>query len=283
MRISVVVPVRNAERHVSRCLAALASQARFDGSYEVVAVDDGSTDRSAELVARASGVRLLRSAGSGPYAARNLGVRASDGDVVAFTDADCEPASDWLRRIAQEFRREETAVLVGPRLPADGTRLALVSAYERTKDAYVFGQRRTHLYYASAQNLAVRRTAFERLGPFRERRRGSDTLFVRRAVALGPPDSVRYSPQLVVRHLEVDGLAAYYAKCLVYGRSIGSLNGASGRPLTGRERLTVWREAVRRERLSPVRAGVLLATLSAGAVCWTIGYLGARIAPVEAA
>lgn len=280
MRISVVVPFRNADRHIGRCLDALADQEPFGGDAEVLVVDDGSTDHSAQIAAT-SAARLVRSDGRGPYAARNTGIRASEGDVVAFTDADCEPAPDWFRVIAEELEDERTDVLVGPRLPADQPRLALVAAYERTKDAYVFDGGRTHLYYASAQNLAVRRSAFERLGFFRERRRGSDTLFVRRAVAAGPPGAVRYSPRLVVRHLEIDRLRDYYAKCLVYGRSIGSLNGASGRPLTTRERLAVWREAVRREELSPLRGAALLATLSAGAACWTIGYLGARVAPLE--
>jgi glycosyltransferase involved in cell wall biosynthesis len=282
VRISVVVPFRNAERHIERCLDALAGQEPFDGDFEVLLVDDRSTDASAELVAR-RGLRLLRSHGRGPYAARNVGILASSGDVVAFTDADCEPASDWVGRIAEEFERAGTDIVVGPRLPADQRRLSLVSAYERTKDAYVFGGRRTELYYASAQNMAVRRAALDRLGLFRERRRGSDTLLVRRAIASGAGASVRYSPRLVVRHLEIDGLRDYYAKCLVYGRSIGSLNGDSGRPLTWRERVGVWREAVRSEQLSSVRGLALLATLVAGAAFWGVGYVGARLVPQERA
>ena len=279
--MSVVVPFRNAERHIERCLDALARQEPFGGEYEVLAIDDRSTDRSAEIARGFPGVRLLSSPGEGPYVARNIGIRASDGDVVAFTDADCEPAPDWLRRIAEEFGRGGTEIVVGPRLPADERRLGLVAAYERTKDAYVFGAERTHLYYASAQNLAARRTAFERFGMFRERRRGSDTLLVRRAIEAGAPHAVRYSPRLVVKHLEIEGLRDYYAKCLVYGRSIGSLNGAPGRPLTARERLTVWRQAVRGEGLSPVRGAALLATLAAGAACWAVGFYGARVASSE--
>ena len=280
VRISVVVPCLNAERHLARCLGALSAQEPFDGGYEVVLVDDRSTDRSAKLAA-AHGVRVLPSPGRGPYTARNLGIAETKGDVVAFTDADCEPAADWLRCIAQEFERAETEIVIGPRLPADERRLALVSAYERAKDSYVFAGRRTQLYYASAQNMAVRRSAFERLGLFRERRRGSDTLFVRRAVAEGAADAVRYSPRLVVRHLEIGGLGEYYKKCLVYGRSIGSLNGAAGRPLTHRERVAIWRAAVRNERLSSVRGLALLAALAAGAAFWGAGYVGARVVPVE--
>jgi glycosyltransferase involved in cell wall biosynthesis len=281
VRISVVVPFRNAERHLARCLDSLVAQEPFAGERETVAVDDGSTDGSAGIAA-SRGVRVLPSDGRGPYAARNTGIRATGGDVLAFTDADCQPAPDWLRRIADAFaERNGTEIVVGPRLPADQPRLELVAAYERTKDAYVFGGRRTHLYYASTQNLAVRRTAFERLGLFRERRRGSDTLFVRDAIAAGPPEAVRYAPQLVVRHLEIVGLRDYYAKCLLYGRSIGSLNGAPWRPLSVRERLAVWQEAVRREDLSLLRGAALLATLSGGAACWAVGYVGARLVPME--
>ena len=90
MRISVVVPFRDAEPHLARCLASLRGQEPFDGDYQVIAVADRSSDGSTSVVRRFPEVRLMSASNTGPYAARNAGAAASDGDVIALTDADCE-------------------------------------------------------------------------------------------------------------------------------------------------------------------------------------------------
>jgi glycosyltransferase involved in cell wall biosynthesis len=207
LRISVVVPFRNEERQIGRCLAALENQEPFAGDHETVVVADRSTDGSAAIVRRFPRVRLIEAPTSGPYGARNAGVRETEGDLIAFTDADCEPAPDWLRRIAEGLDGRNVEVAVGPRLPgADGFLLSLVTAYEKAKDQYVFDSGHSDLYYASANNMAVRRRTLEELGGFEERRRGGDTLFVRRVVEARSPAAVSYASQMVVRHLEVAAL-----------------------------------------------------------------------------
>ncbi|MEX0973351.1 MAG: glycosyltransferase [Solirubrobacterales bacterium] len=95
MSVSVVVPTRDRPEKLRRCLAALA------GAHEVVVVDDGSRAEAAvaEVVA-AAGARLLRLEGEGPAAARNAGARAAAGDVVCFSDDDCEPEPGWAQALA---------------------------------------------------------------------------------------------------------------------------------------------------------------------------------------
>jgi glycosyltransferase involved in cell wall biosynthesis len=94
--VSVIVPARNAEVTLPRTLAALRAQ---EGApeFEVIVVDDGSTDATAR-VAEAGGppVRVLSQAAAGPAEARNRGVAAASGEVLAFCDADCFPARGWL-------------------------------------------------------------------------------------------------------------------------------------------------------------------------------------------
>jgi GT2 family glycosyltransferase len=97
--VSVVIPAYRAEATIGVCLAALERQTLEPGRFEVIVVDDASPDGTA-AVAEAHGARVLRQADrGGPARARNAGVRAAQGAVVVFTDADCEPAPDFLERL----------------------------------------------------------------------------------------------------------------------------------------------------------------------------------------
>jgi glycosyltransferase involved in cell wall biosynthesis len=98
--ISVVIPVLDDARLLERCLAALAAQSR--PADEIVVVDNGSTDGSAE-VARAAGARVVAERRRGIPAANAAGLDAASGDVLARLDADCVPPGDWLERIERAF------------------------------------------------------------------------------------------------------------------------------------------------------------------------------------
>lgn len=99
--LSVVVPAYNAADTIGECIAALRQQAGV-GPYEVIVVDDGSTDDTAAL-ARAAGARVITTARGRPAAARNAGAGAAQGDLVCFTDADCVPWPDWLGEVSAPF------------------------------------------------------------------------------------------------------------------------------------------------------------------------------------
>src|SRR5690606_2178999 len=92
-RVSVVVPVRDRRAMLAELLHALAAQTYADA--EVIVVDDGSTDGSAEEAER-RGVRVVRGDGQGAVAARQAGVKAARGEILAFTDSDCVPEPGWL-------------------------------------------------------------------------------------------------------------------------------------------------------------------------------------------
>ncbi len=102
LRASVIIPAYNAEDVLPRCLRALEHQTIPQDQYEVIVIDDGSADRTAEL-AEAGGARVLRVNHVGPAAARNAGAELARSDIIVFTDADCEPAPDFLERILVPF------------------------------------------------------------------------------------------------------------------------------------------------------------------------------------
>ena len=102
MKASVVVPAYNAENTIGKCLDSLARQSISRSEYEIIVVDDGSTDATPEIVARYE-VRLIRQPNRGPAAARNAGAQVARGELLLFTDADCEPAPDWIEMLCGAF------------------------------------------------------------------------------------------------------------------------------------------------------------------------------------
>ncbi len=103
-RISVVIPAFQASASIERCLAAVARQTLPPEQYEVIVVDDGSTDDTANRASRCGArvVRLLRN--QGPAQARNAGLAAARGEIVVFTDSDCEPTSGFLDALTAPLR-----------------------------------------------------------------------------------------------------------------------------------------------------------------------------------
>ena len=102
-RISVVVPAYNAAGTVAACLRALLDL-ELDEQYEIILVDDGSTDGTVDIseslrppTLDTCGFKVLRRPHRGAAAARNAGVRIARGKVILFTDADCEPVRGWAR------------------------------------------------------------------------------------------------------------------------------------------------------------------------------------------
>lgn len=121
--VSVVIPVLNAARTLPRCLEALAT---LDPTpAEILLVDNGSTDNSVALLttfAREVGpqrVSIVREARRGAAAARNAGVRIAGGDIIAFTDADCVPAPDWVHHLRAPFSDGRVGAVAGRVMPRD--------------------------------------------------------------------------------------------------------------------------------------------------------------------
>ena len=96
--LAVVVPAHNAADTITGCVAALRQQ-RYEGPVAIIVVDDGSTDDTAAL-ARAAGATVITTPRGRPAAARNVGARAAEANIICFTDADCVPRPDWLNEIS---------------------------------------------------------------------------------------------------------------------------------------------------------------------------------------
>jgi GT2 family glycosyltransferase len=163
--LTVVVPVYNGGPQLARCLDALL--ASDFPHYEIVVVDDGSTDDSACL-ARARGVQVIQTnSQSGPAAARNLGASHALGSIIVFVDADVVVRRDTLSRLAARFRAQNIAAVFGSyddAPPAAG----FVSQYKNLQHHFVHQQSSAEAETFWAGCGAIRRKAFEAVGGFDE-------------------------------------------------------------------------------------------------------------------
>jgi mycofactocin glycosyltransferase len=224
--VTVVIPVRDRDAELSRCLAGLGGQALMR-SPQVVVVDDCSRDPAAiTRVASGAGARILRRAvNGGPGAARNTGLAAADTPLVAFLDSDCVPAPGWLDALLPHFA-DPAVGAVAPRIVPDRPGRTWLARYEGASSSLDMGARasiirpRSRVPYVPGAALVVRRDAAE--SGFTETMRvGEDVDFVWRLAASGW--RVRYEPAATMRHQHRVRLRAWFARRKDYGTSAAIL------------------------------------------------------------
>ena len=121
LKVSVVVVCYNSEEHIEQCITSLINQTYPKDLYEIIFVDNGSTDRTQEIMndysTRFSNLRLVINPIVGIATSRNVGLREANYDYIAFTDSDCIVPEDWLENLAAGYERhhgnDERVVAVG--------------------------------------------------------------------------------------------------------------------------------------------------------------------------
>jgi glycosyltransferase involved in cell wall biosynthesis len=163
-KVSVVVATYNGARTVQNCLAALG-RLNYD-NYEVILVDDGSTDRTPEIVKSFPAVRYLRQTNQGLSAARNAGILAATGEIVAFTDDDCRADEDWLYYLVNDLVRSDFAGIGGHNfLPPEDSRIAAAVMASPGGPAHVL-LTDTEAEHIPGCNMAFYKWALEAVGMF---------------------------------------------------------------------------------------------------------------------
>ena len=169
-KVSVVVPTRDRQSRLVATVTGLAEQRDFDpGDYEVIVVDDGSSPPATTPVSADTSIDLIRLEGEGRSAARNRGARAGSGELIVFVDDDMQVATGFLAAHWQAHLDWPGSLQVGAvRLPESALRTPFGRFRQRLEDEGVpeEGGRTTEGNFATAQNMAIEKTLFERLGGF---------------------------------------------------------------------------------------------------------------------
>jgi glycosyltransferase involved in cell wall biosynthesis len=155
--ISIIVPVFNGEKFLPSCLGALASQSYK--SYELVVVDDCSTDESVRI-SREMGARILRTPlQSGPGGARNLAAHEAKGEILLFVDADVVVKPDTVERVAADFENPQIAAVFGS-YDDEPAETNFISQYKNLFHRFVHQQSSSEAETFWAGCGAVRRDVF---------------------------------------------------------------------------------------------------------------------------
>src|SRR5688572_4208519 len=215
-KISVIVCTFNGGRTLSECLESLL---RLDyANYEVIVVNDGSTDNTAKI-ASSYGFRVITTENRGLSSARNTGLNAATGEIVAYIDDDAYPDSHWLRYLASAFTNTIHVGVGGPNIaPADDGPIAECVAHSPGNPVHILLSD-TEAEHIPGCNMAFRKTALEAIGGFDTQFRiaGDDVDVCWRLQQKGW--TLGYSPGAMVWHHRRNSIRAYWKQQHNYGKA----------------------------------------------------------------
>jgi glycosyltransferase involved in cell wall biosynthesis len=216
-RISVVVCAYNAERTMEACLASLEALDYPD--YEVIVVNDGSTDRTLEISERFPFCRIISQPNKGLSVARNVGAEAATGEIVAYTDSDCVADPDWLTYLVARMETGNLAACGGPNFPPPEDSLVPAAvAVSPGGPTHVLLSDEVAEHIAGC-NMAFRREVLLALGGFDPiyRAAGDDVDICWRFQDAG--HAIGFSPAAVVWHFRRNTVRAYINQQRGYGKA----------------------------------------------------------------
>lgn len=216
-KVSIVVCSYNGARTLRDCLESLGKIQYPD--YEVIFVDDGSKDDSQEIVAEFPKVRNIHQENKGLSVARNVGINASQGEIVAFTDSDCMSDQDWIYFLVNTLLSSDFAAVGGPNIspPATDWVQATVAVAPGSPSHVLLTD--TIAEHVPGCNMAYHKWALEQIGGFdpEYRKAGDDVDVCWRIMQLG--HKIGFSPAAVVWHYRRFTVKAYLGQQTGYGEA----------------------------------------------------------------
>lgn len=224
--VSVIIPTLNSESTIEECLRSIYST-RNAPPFEVIVVDAESTDNTIEL-AKKYPVKLLFS--DKPQSRqRNVGINHATGDIIAFTDSDCQVNEDWLSTLSKHFDDLSVASVGGPNLtPEDGSFWAQCFGVLMESSLGSAGVRNTVKYKSVREvkhnppvNSAIRQSVLQEVGDFPEGFAISEDVVLDAKIKRKGYKLI-YDPQLVVWHHRRKTLGGFIKQLTGYGKGRAS-------------------------------------------------------------
>lgn len=213
-KVSIVVGVRNMRQYIERTIDSLV-QCKYPNK-EIIIVDDGSDDGTGELIesrraAATEQLKCIHLGRSGIAKARDAGFRESTGDIVAYTDADCAVAIDWVERFLPHFADQGVGAVTGRTIFLHSENADLPSLCRSVDFELRYGRLGKDVNEATGPNCAFRRSALQRIGGFDVKAEfGEDTVTSYKLVESGM--KIVYEKDMVVYHVPEEGAWKYFRK-----------------------------------------------------------------------
>ncbi len=212
--ISVIIPAHNAANSIAKCVESVRNQSISPDEYEIIVVDDGSTDDTASI-AWQSGAEVVQQNRGRPAAARNAGINAAQGDILCFTDADCFPTPNWLEELTRPFDNPD---IIGSKgiYTSEQTELTARFVQLEYEDKYDLLRGQERIDFIDTYSAAYRRqvlmanNCFDESFPYLE-----DQELSFRLAARGY--GMVFQPTAVVSHLHSHTLVGYFRKKFTIG------------------------------------------------------------------
>ncbi|MBI1745704.1 MAG: glycosyltransferase [Acidobacteria bacterium] len=251
LRVSVVVCSYNGGQTLEQCLHSLLALEYPD--YEIILVDDGSTDDTRAIAEQFPTVRAIHQENGGLSAARNVGLRAATGSIIAYTDSDCFVDPHWLTHLVYQLQRTDAAAVGGPNLTPEDGWIASCVAVSPGQPTHVLESDQVAEHIPGC-NMAFRREALEAVNGFDPvyQRAGDDVDICWR---LQQADSwITFAPGAFVWHHRRHSLRGYLKQQVGYGEAEALLQ------FKHPERFTIlgsskWRGVVYGQSLPGLRLG----------------------------
>ena len=243
--ISVVVPFLNEEDYIEKCIESLLNQTFSKENYEVIFVDNGSTDHSSSIVRRYPQIKLLHEPIKNLHLARNRGIATAQGQILAWTDADCEVSKNWLAEILFELNVSEMKIILGKRLfPANKSlSLKLIEDFENSYTNFVITSGSSSNQYAYSNNMAFKMELFKRYGPLSSQC-SADTEFLQKCLNQEKGLKIIYADKIQMTHLEIFCLSHWFEKLKFYSNKNRALKDSGYEALSLNSLLRIYQQCI---------------------------------------
>ncbi|MEM8502998.1 MAG: glycosyltransferase [Cyanobacteria bacterium P01_D01_bin.1] len=240
-RVSVIVPIYNGEQDLAGLLNCLIYQIYPADRVEFLLVDNGSSDRTPQLLAAAISrfttknltLKILNETKiQSAYAARNTGIRAATGEILAFTDADCYPSSRWLSALVKPFEKPQIGLVAGGISALPGKNWLELYAERKAFMSQDHTLNHPFCPYGQTANLGIRMRSLHTVGLFRPYlTTGGDADICWRIQKEGGW-AIQSAPKALVQHRHRQTLKELRAQWYRYGTSNRYLHELHGIKLT---------------------------------------------------
>lgn len=230
-KISVIIPVFNAALTIEQCIKSILTCNYHN--LEVIVVDDASTDDSASIIARLPCLLVRLTSQSGPGNARNEGVKHASGEILAFTDADCEVPHDWLYKIAATFQDTDLGGVTGGY--KGNLDKGLIAAFQFHSACFRQLYIPQYINSCTTSNFACKKSLFESIGGFPQKYVCEDMQF---GLTLSAHSKILWDRTNSVFHHFEKRMRAYFIKQISWAEATATI--LLGTPLSIRKQYT-WR------------------------------------------